>query len=88
MGRLKELIKKGTIAVPGAFNAASALLVEKAGLEDPTILVAEPPMDDVQALPDALLTRRALAHEVHAEADARLGGHANTVTVPLPSPPT
>lgn len=33
MGRLKELIKKGTIAVPGAFNAASALLVEKAGFE-------------------------------------------------------
>lgn len=32
-GNLRELIKKGTVAVPGAFNAASALLVEKAGFE-------------------------------------------------------
>lgn len=31
--RLKSLIAKGTLAVPGAFNAASAMLIEKAGFE-------------------------------------------------------
>lgn len=32
-GNFRALIKKGTVAVPGAFNAASALLIEKAGFD-------------------------------------------------------
>ncbi len=49
---LKELIEKGeAIAVPGAFNAATAMLVEKAGY--PALYVSGAGLSNSNGLPDA-----------------------------------
>jgi methylisocitrate lyase len=53
---LKELVKEGTIAVPGVFNAASALLAEKAGFE--AVYVSGAGLANSRGLPDTGLLPR------------------------------
>lgn len=53
---LKEVLTRGTIAVPGAFNAASALLIERAGFK--AVYVSGAALSNSNGLPDTgLLTR-------------------------------
>ncbi len=58
--KLKTLIKNGMVVAPGAFNAASAMLIEKAGFQ--AVYVSGAGLSNSCGLPDAgLLTRQGVA---------------------------
>lgn len=56
MAKLKELIKTGTLSVPGVFNAATALLAEKAGFK--AIYISGAGLSNSNGLPDTGLLSR------------------------------
>lgn len=61
MTTLKKLISEKTIAVPGAFNAASALLIERAGFD--AVYVSGAALANSNGLPDTgLLSRDEVLH--------------------------
>lgn len=53
---LKTLIKKGTVAVPGAFNAATAMLVQKSGFK--AVYVSGAGLSNSSGMPDVGLLPR------------------------------
>ena len=71
--RLRELMSKGVVVMPGAFNALTAIQIEHAGF--PAVYISGAALAAVRGLPDiGLLTMT----EVQAEA----GAMANAVEIP------
>lgn len=83
---LRKLLKKGTILMPGAFNAASAMLIEKCGFK--AVYMSGAGISNSAGLPDiGILSRDEFVQQasyiasavnipVIADADTGFGGHS------------
>lgn len=86
---LRKLLKQGTIIMPGAFNAASAMLIEKCGFK--AVYMSGAGISNSRGLPDiGILTRnefvRQAGYIVHAvnipviaDADTGFGGPSEVI---------
>lgn len=71
---LKQLLKKGTLVLPGAFNAASAMLIEKCGFK--AVYMSGAGISNSSGLPDiGILTREEFVRQA--------GYIANAVNIPV-----
>jgi methylisocitrate lyase len=71
---LRKLLKKGTIVIPGAFNAVSAMLIERCGFK--AVYMSGAGISNSAGLPDiGILTRDEFVQQA--------GYIANAVTIPV-----
>ena len=71
---LRKLLKSGTVIIPGAFNAASAILIEKCGFK--AVYMSGAGISNSAGLPDTgILTRDEFVQQA--------GYIANAVNIPV-----